>query len=184
MEDRELIALYVARDERAIAETATAYGRLCHRIAENILGDPHEAEECVNDTYLGLWQTIPPERPLCFRAFIAKIARNRAIGRLQYKTAARRRPAALLSLSELEEVLPDDGGFEEMEDREVGRMISDFLRGEREDVRNIFIRKYWFFDSIATLSEAYGYSGAKIKSLLFQTRKRLRAYLTEKGVAL
>ncbi len=184
MDDRELIALYFARDERAIAETAAAYGRLCRGIAENILGDAHEAEECVNDTYLGVWQAIPPAEPQSFRAFIAKIARNRAIGRLSHNTAARRRPAALLSLSEIEEIIPVGGGFEEIEDRELGRMISDFLRGEKEDVRNIFIRKYFFLESVALLSERYGASGAKIKSILFRTREKLRSYLAEKGVTL
>ncbi len=184
MKDDDIVELYFARDEQAIAETDKKYGKLCRRIAHRITGDEYDADECVNDTYLGLWRAIPPTRPISLAAFAARIARNSAIGRLKYRKAAKRQCEALLSLSELEDIIPDTDGFENIDDREVGRWISDFLYGEAEETRIIFVRKYWYFDSVAQLAERYGYSEAKIKSVLFRTRNKLRVYLEEKGVAL
>ncbi len=184
MEDNEIIELYFSRNERAIAETQTKYGKLCYSIANKIVGNEHEADECVSDTYLGIWQAIPPERPNCFKAFVAKIARNNALSRLRYNTAAKRNADAVLSLHELEEIIPASSRFDEIEDREVGKWISEFLYVEKEETRNIFLRKYWFFDSITEISERYGHSEAKIKSILFRTRNKLKGYLTEKGVSL
>ncbi len=184
MEDREIVDLYFARDEQAIAETARKYGKLCHKLAHRITGNEQDAEECVNDAYLGVWQAIPPHRPVSLAAFVAKVTHNLAVARLRYLMAAKRRPDALISLSELEEVIPDTASFDEIEDREVGQWISEFLYGEEEEVRHLFIRKYWYMDSIAELSEKFGYSESKIKSILFRTRNKLKAYLTEKGVAL
>ncbi len=184
MDDADIIDLYFRRDERAISETEIKYGKLCYKIANQILGDEHDADECVNDTYFGAWRAIPPERPDSLKAFVARIARNKAIGRLKYNAAAKRKCDALLSLDEIEEIIPDTGSFDSIEDREIGEWISDFLRGERDDVRNIFVRKYWFLDPIAELSEQYGYTETKIKSMLFHTRNKLRKYLEKKGVAL
>ncbi len=184
MEDRDIVELYLRRDEAAIAETQRKYGRLCHRIAERIVGDELDAEECVNDTYLGVWQAIPPHRPSSLCAFVAKIARNQALIKLKYRSADKRTPEALLSLHELEEVIPDPEAFDRLEDGQVGQWISEFLYGEREEVRKLFIRKYWYFDSISELSEKFGYSDTKIKSILFRTRNKLKHFLTEKGVAL
>ncbi len=184
MEDQEIMDLYFDRDERAISETAQKYGRLCHKIAYQITGSDEDAEECVNDTYHGIWQAIPPKRPDCFRAFAAKIARNIAIGRLKYNTAAKRNADIVISLSELEEVIPHMVGVEEASDQEVGKWISDFLYSEKEETRNIFLRKYWFFDSISDIARQFGHSEAKIKSILFRTRCHLKNYLKEKGVAI
>ncbi len=183
MQESDIIALYFERDERAIAETAEQYGKLCHRIAQNIVGDEHDAEECVNDTYLGVWNAIPPERPQSLLAFVARIARNISLSRLRHRTAARRNAETLLSLSELEEIVPGVSGFEEIEDREIGAWISDFLRGEKEEVRLLFVRKYWYFDSVSDLARQFGHSEAKIKSILFRTRNKLRVYLGERGIS-
>ncbi len=184
MEDRDIIALYFSRDEQAIAQTAAKYGKLCHKIARQILRDEGETEECVNDAYLGAWNKIPPANPVSLCAFVAKIARNHALSRLKYKLAEKRNPDALVSLSELENVLPDLSAFDEIEDRELGQWISEFLWEEPEETRNIFLRKYWYFDSIEQIAEQFGYSESKIKSLLFRTRNKLKAYLTAKGVVL
>ncbi len=184
MEDRAIVELYFERNEQAIAETERKYGKLCHMIAKRIVGNEHDAEECVNDTYLGLWQAIPPERPRSLAAFAAKIARNLAIGRLKYNTAAKRNSQADMSIHELEELLPDAAAYEDIEDRVIGEWISEFLRGEREEVRNIFIRKYFYFDSVEDIAEHFGHSESKVKSILFRTRNKLREFLTEKGVAL
>ncbi len=184
MEDNEIVELYFKRDENAIAQTQQKYGKLCHGIAKKIVGNESDAEECVNDTYYGIWQAIPPERPSNFCAFVAKVARNLSLVRLKYMSADKRNAEALLSLSELEEIIPDACAFEDIEDREVGGWINDFLYAEDEETRNIFIRKYWYFDSIDELSRRFGHSHSKIKSLLYRTRNKLKEYLTEKGVAL
>ncbi len=183
MEDREIIELYVRRDERAIEHTAQKYGTLCNNVAYRILEDRLDAEECVNDAYLGVWQAIPPERPHSLCAFVLRIARNIAISRLKYRLAAKRNPDVLLSLDELEEIIPDTASFSSPDDGEVGRLIGEFLRSEKEETRKIFIRKYWYFDSVGDLSEKFGHSESKIKSILFRTRQRLKRYLEEKGVA-
>ncbi len=183
MDDMAIIELYFARNEQAIVETQRKYGKLCHKLACRIIGNEQDAEECVNDVYLGVWQAIPPERPSSLSAFVAKIARNLAIGRLRYRKAAKRDPDVLVSLSELEEIIPDTASLDAASDGEVGRWISEFLYGEEEEVRNIFLRKYWYFDSIADIADRFGYSESKIKSILFRTRNKLRGYLGEKGVA-
>ncbi len=184
MEDRDIIKLYFERDERAIAETERKYGRLCQTIARNVTGDEQDAQECVNDTYLGTWNAIPPERPRYLGAFVAKIARNIALDKLKYKSAQKRTHEAVISLSELEEIIADEPELEELEGGALGRMISDFLYTEDEVTRKIFIRKYFYLDSIADLSDKYGYSESKIKSMLHRTRNKLKKYLSEKGVAI
>ncbi len=184
MEDREIIDLYFKRDEAAIPETDIKYGRLCRKLAGRIIGDEHDAEECVNDTYFGVWNAIPPERPNSLCAFVARIARNLAISRLKYHAAAKRNSNMTVSLSEIEEIIPDTSVIDSVEDMELGGWISEFLYREDEVTRNVFIRKYWFFDSVEEISKEYGYTESKIKSMLFRTRNKLRFYLNQKGVAL
>ncbi len=185
MEDREIIELYFKRDENAIPETDYKYGRLCRKIAVRIIGDEHDAEECINDTYFGVWNAIPPERPASLCAFVAKIARNLSITRLKYRAAAKRNSGVLLSLSELDEIIPDTAPeIDRIEDKELGEWISTFLYSEPKETRNIFIRKYWFFDSISEIAEQYGYTESKIKSILHRTRNKLKLYLRMKGAAL
>ncbi len=184
MNDREIVELYFTRDEDAIAETQKKYGRLCHNIANRILCNEHDAEECVNDVYLGAWQAIPPNRPRSLCAYVARLARNIAIRRLKYRSAAKRAAEVTISLDELEDIIPSDPDLESLDDADLGRMISDFLLSQPDDVRNIFMRKYWYFDSVDEISEKFGYSESKVKSVLFRTRNKLREYLTEKGVAL
>ncbi len=183
MEDLGIITLYFNRDERAITETEAKYGKLCHKISYNILGDEHEAEECTNDTYFGVWNAIPPERPHSLGAFVSRVARNIALKRLEYNMASKRCRDTLVSMSELEEVIPDTLNSGSIEDKELGEWISEFLRAEKQTARNVFVRKYWFFDSIAEISERYSFSEAKVKSMLFHTRARLKKYLERKGVS-
>ena len=178
MEDGEIIELYFSRNENAIKETAAKYGRLTMSVAYNILRSPEDAEECVNDTYLGVWNSIPPARPNNLRAFICKIARNLSLNKLKYNTAAKRSPELLLSLNELEEVIADDklpdGG-------DLSGLISEFLRAQKPDARNVFLRRYWFADSVAEIADRYSFSESKVKSMLFHTRNKLREYLRKEG---
>lgn len=181
MEDAELIALYLARDEQAIRETEQKYGKLCFRLAHNVLGNNEDAEECVNDAYLGVWNRIPPTRPADFTAFLCKIVRNLSLKKLDFNLAEKRNRELTVSLSELEALLPD-GCAPEWECEDLGRLLSDFLRQETEDARRVFLRRYYFFDSVGEIARRYSFSESKVKSMLFHTRNRLRRYLRKEGI--
>ncbi len=182
MEDNQLIQLFWDRDETAISETERKYGRLCGKIAHNVLNNPRDAEECVSDTYLSLWNAIPPKRPTNLTAFVCKIVRNLSLKKLEYDRAQKRSSCATVSLSELEEVLPDHRFRPDVEDEEIGKLINLFLRSEKEETRAVFVRRYYFFDSVASLAKQFSYSEAKVKSVLFHTRNKLKRFLREKGV--
>lgn len=182
MDDLQIIELYFVRDEQAIKETDIKYGKLCFRVANNILFNSEDSEECVNDTYWNAWNKIPPTRPKNFMAFICKITRNLSLKKLELVTAKKRTSTAVISLSELEEVLPDNRIVSGVEDEEIGRLISAFLRQEKAEVRNVFLRKYWFFDSISEIAARYSFSENKVKSMLFHSRSRLREYLMKGGI--
>lgn len=184
MDDLQIIELYFQRNEQAIKETDHKYGKLCHRIAYNILNNHEDSEECVNETYVGVWNAIPPTRPNNFMAFICKIARNLSLKRLEFLRREKRSQAMIISLEELEAVLPDDRFAPDVSDENLGRLISQFLYRQKEDVRNVFIRKYYFFDSIREIAERYSLSESKVKNMLFYTRKRLKDYLVKEGVAI
>lgn len=179
MEDQEITQLYFARDEEAIRKTEEKYGRLCYKIAYNILEDTGDAEECLQDTLAGAWNAIPPARPQSLGAFLSRIARNLALKRLKSKTSQKRR-GQTVSLEELEEVLGD--GEYQGEESELGRHISEFLRREKKEARRVFLRKYYFFDSVSEISRRYSFSESKVKNMLYHTRQRLRAYLIKKGI--
>ena len=182
MNDLRIIELYFDRDEPAIKETDTKYGKLCHGIAYNILNNHEDSEECVNDTYVGVWNTIPPTRPNNFMSFVCKITRNLSLKRLEFMKREKRSANVLLSLEELADVLPDERYAPDVSDEEVGKLLSKFLRAQKEDVRNVFIRKYYFFDSIRDIAKRYGFTESKTKNMLFYTRNRLKDYLIKEGV--
>lgn len=182
MEDVKIIGLFFARSEEAITETASKYGKLCYSIAGNILGNSEDSEECVNDTYLALWNCIPPQNPSDLMAFICKIVRNLSLKKLEYNLAKKRDTNITLSLAELEDILPDKAICDNFDDEEIGRIISEFLKKEKADARNVFIRKYWYFDSVSDIAKRYKFSESKVKSMLYHTRNRLRKYLIKEGV--
>ncbi len=184
MKDIEIIDLFFKRDEGAISATDEKYGRLCHRIAYNILNNEGEAEECKNDTYLSLWKSIPPTKPNNFKAFVAKVARNLSLKRFEYNSAQKRASNFAVSLSELEEFLPDEHFSFEIEDEQLGDLINSFLNGEKNDARRAFIKRYFFGDDIKSIAKDLGFSESKVKSLLFNTRHRLKEFLVQKGVYL
>ena len=184
MDDLQIIELYFKRDEKAIEETDYKYGKLCYNIAYNILSSHEDSEECVNETYVGVWNAIPPARPNNFMAFVCKIARNLSLKRLEFMRREKRSSAVTLSLEELEEVLPDDSFAPDVSDEDLGKLISRFLYNQKEDIRNVFIRKYFFFNSIKEIAERYSLSESKVKNMLFHTRKKLRDYLVKEGVAI
>lgn len=184
MDDFQIIELYFARDEQAIKATDEKYGKLCQSIAFNILSSREDSEECVNDTYLAVWNKIPPTRPNCFKAFICKITRNLSLKKLEAANAIKRTSVAILSLDEMEEIIPDSVISPEIGEEELGKLISAFLWNQKEDVRNVFIRKYWFFDSIGEIAKLYSFSENKVKSMLYHTRNKLRDYLKKEGFEL
>ena len=182
MNDLEIIELYFKRDEKAIEETDAKYGKLCHRIAYNILNNDEDSEECVNDTYIGVWNAIPPTRPNNFMAFVCRITRNLSLKHLEKMARQKRSAGTIVSLDELAEVLPDDTIADGFSDEDIAKAISDFLRSENEDARNVFMRKYYFFDSISDISRRFGFTESKVKSMLFHTRNKLKEYLIKEGV--
>lgn len=185
MEDEEIIALYWQRDENAIRETSSKYGKLCWRIACNILSSHEDCEECVDDTYLAVWRSIPDQRPARFPAFIGKIARNTALKKYEYLTAAKRNPGAVTALEELGESVSDRDSVEDkVENRRIERAIDAFLWRQPKDKRTIFVRRYWYLDSIERISAAAGYSQSKVKNILYHMRRKLRAHLESEGIEL
>jgi RNA polymerase sigma factor (sigma-70 family) len=182
MDDLSIIELYFARDEQAIKETDNKYGKLCHSIAYNILNNNEDSEECVNDTYIGVWNAIPPTRPNNFMAVLCKITRNISLKRIEAMARQKRSQATIVSLDELAEILPDESIGENISNDNLTELISDFLRKEKADVRNVFIRKYYFFDSVGDISKRYSFTEDKVKSMLYHIRKKLKDYLIKEGV--
>ena len=182
MEDLQIIELYFARDEQAIKETDRKYGKMCFKVAKNLLSNNEDSEECVNDTYLTVWNKIPPTRPNNFTAFICKITRNLSLKRLEVLSAMKRSAFTIVSMSEIEEALPDYNIAQGVEDEELGKLISKLLWSEKELDRNVFLRKYWFFDSISDIAERYSMNENSVKSMLFRSRNRLRDFLRKEGI--
>ena len=181
MDDHSIIEMYLARDEKAIRETQTKYGRLCHSIAYNILRNTEDAEECVNDAYLGVWNAIPPARPKSFTAFISKITRNLSLKKLEYYTRDKRSVNMTVSFSELEQILPDSEA-ENISEERLGELINSFLKTQKSEIRRVFVRRYYFFDSVEDIARTYSFSQSKVKSMLYQTRKKLKEYLSKEGI--
>ncbi len=182
MDDMRIIELYFERDEQAIKETDSKYGKLCHSIAYNILNNREDSKECVNDTYVGVWNAIPPTRPNNFMCFVCKIARNLSLKRLEFIKREKRSADMLLSFEELAAVLPDERYAPNISDEDIGKVISKFLRNQKEDAKNVFIRKYYFFDSISEIAKRYSFTESKVKNMLFYTRNKLKDYLIKEGV--
>ena len=183
MDDIRIIELYWERKEEAIKETSLKYGGLCTHIARNILSSYEDSEECVNDTYFALWNTIPNERPNRFSAFVSRITRNLALKKYEYISAAKRNPTAVTSLEELGDCVSGTESLEsEVESRRIEVTIDKFLWRQGEEKRNIFIRRYWYFDSIENICASTGFTQSKVKSMLYQMRQKLRRYLESEGI--
>lgn len=183
MEDIQIIDLYIQRAESAIYETDIKYGKLCRKLAMNILSNREDTEECVNDTYLGTWNAIPPHQPLSLCAFISKITRNLALKKYEYLSAKRRNPQVTVSLSELEDCVSGSNSVEDaVENGRLVKTISDFLRALDYESRNVFLRRYWFFDSISVISKQFNFSESKVTSMLFRTRRKLQACLQRESI--
>ena len=182
MEDAKIIDLYFARNEDAIQQTDAAYGRKLFSLADRILHDPQDSEESVSDTYMRAWETIPPKRPAYFYAYLAKICRFFALGKLDWKAAAKRKAEVVSLTDEMALCIPDRKRDAEMEAKEIGRAMNVFLGNLNQESRVIFLRRYWFCDTIAEIAERYGISESKVKMRLYRTRAQLADYLNKEGI--
>lgn len=183
MTDEQIIDLFWKRKETAIGEIQAKYGAYCFRVADNILKNREDSEECVNDTWLRVWNAIPPAYPKVLRMFLAKITRNLSFNRYQAKHRIKRGGGELeMVLEELEECLTD--GFcleEQVLARELGERINRFVRELPERNGNVFVRRYFYTETIEEIAERYGLTENHVAVILSRTRKALKAYLEREG---
>ena len=186
MEDGKIVELYWQRSQDAIAATQCKYGRLCHRIARNILHSDQEAEECVNDALMRVWNAIPPQKPQKLAAFIGAVTRNLALDK--YREAARQKRgggAVACALSELDECVASPENVEQaVDEKMLSESISRFLRTLPEQKRNMFIRRYWYLYSVEEIAGQYGMSANRVSVMLFRMRKALKAHLEKEDIVL
>ncbi|MCB6345160.1 RNA polymerase sigma factor [Enterocloster lavalensis] len=183
MEDNRIVELYWARDERAISETASKYGKYCHTIAYNILRDQGEAEESVNDTYLGAWNAMPPHCPSVLRTFLGKITRRISLKKWRDLHRDKRGGGQVsLALEELSECVPSKSAVEdEILAAELSETLNCFIASLPATERQIFLCRYWYLDSIDTISRSFCFSRSKVKSMLYRTRVKLLNHLKKEG---
>ena len=185
MNDKEIISLFDERNEKAIEEISRKYGGYCHSIAKNILRNDEDAEECVNDAYLGTWNAIPPQRPNPLLAFVCKIVRNVSIMRHRTNTAMKRNSSFDVAISEIEQCIASPETVEEaLEAKSLARIIERFMDTLTEENRVIFMRRYWFSDSYTDISNLTGLTEKNISVRLTRIRNSLRNYLVKEGVLL
>jgi RNA polymerase sigma-70 factor (ECF subfamily) len=185
MEDQQIVDLFLRREESAIAQTKELYGARLRQLSLGIVQDPETAEECENDTYLQAWQTIPPHEPRNYLfAFLARIIRHISIDRSRYQQRlCRSAYVQELSLELLACVPSGHDPAEQLNAKALGQAISDFLRTLPQESRILFIRRYWYMDSIEELSHRFSMTQSKVKSRLFRSRNALRKYLEKEGFA-
>lgn len=186
MNDKEIIELYWKRDETAIAATADTYGNYCFRIAYNILHNHEDADECVNDTWLNAWKSMPPHKPNRLSTYLGKLTRNLSLNRYALRTAQKRGMGQVeLALSELEACVPSRNGPEQIIDEMVlVNAVETFLHAQPRTARKIFVGRYWYLYPIRDLAGAYKMSESKVVSLLFRMRNNLKLHLEKEGIFL
>ena len=185
MEDYKIVELYFERSEAAISETQKKYGKYCHVIAYNVLNSELDAEECVNDTYLRAWQSIPPEKPRILKSFLGRITRNLALDRYDRANAAKRGGNVDVAFEELEECIPSlEDGRDMSDDMAIKEAINRFLASIPRRTRIVFLRRYWYLSSIADIAEDLGLSESNVKVLLMRTRKKFKEHLEKEGISI
>ena len=184
MEDSRIIDLYFARSEDAIAQTDAKYGAYCRAIAMNILKSREDSDECVSDTWLHAWNAMPPQRPSILSSFLGRITRNLSFDRCRRQNAEKRGGGSLpLALDELSECVPSSVRVEQtLEARELAEAIDRFLRTLPERECSIFLRRYWYVDTVQEIAARYALRENTAKSILFRTREKLRRYLAGEGI--
>lgn len=183
MQDDQIVSLFFTRSEEAIRQLDVKYGRTCRSLSRNILGSWQDAEECVNDAYLGAWNTIPPQNPSPLLTYICKIVRNLSLRRLRDRSAIKRNAHFDIALQELEGCLPTTGTLEEQVDaRELVQIVQQFLDSLSVENRVIFLRRYWFLDSYLEIARRVGLSEKAVSVRLVRIRQKLKIWLEENGV--
>ena len=182
MKDEEIVELYFSRSENAISETALKYGNYCSYISQNILHSKEDAEECVNDAYLAVWNTIPPQKPEHLLAYICRIVRNISITKYHSNTAKKRNSYYDTALDELDECIMSGLSVEdEIDARELSCLINIFLDTLSKENRVIFVWRYWFSDSVQDIAEKLGISSNNVSVRLSRIRSKLKKFLKKEG---
>lgn len=183
LDDNRIVDLYLSRDEAAISQTSEKYGSRLRNVAYGIVEDLHTAEECENDTYMEAWNSIPPHEPKSYLfAFLARITRHIALDFCKERSCLKRSAFISELSAEMEQCIPAPDDTERRIDAMVlCEAINSFLATLSDEKRNIFMRRYWYMDSIAAISQRYGLSQSKVKSILFRSRNQLREYLGKEG---
>lgn len=181
MDDKRIVELFFARAETAISEAAKKYGRYCRYIALRLLGDERDAEEVENDTYLRLWNSIPPKKPDPLKPYIGAVARNIALNKLEARGAQKRGGEALLVLEELSECLSDPAGEEMGESFALREALNSFLASLDEKTRIVFMQRYFYTCSVREIAAARGLKESAVTMILFRARQKLREHLHKEG---
>lgn len=185
LDARKIIELFFERSEQAIVELSNKYGSVCKKVADNILNNKQDVEECVNDAYLGTWNTIPPQNPNPLISYVCRIVRNIAIKKYHFNTAEKRNSIYDVALDELENCIPAMSSVEdEIDAIEMSKHINMFLKTIDKENRILFVRRYWYSDSIEDLAKLFSTSKHNVSVRLSRTRGKLKKYLREKGVSL
>ena len=182
MEDSKIIELLFAKNEDGIRHMDDTYGRRLFVLADNIVRNDQDAEESVSDTYMKAWDTIPPKKPVHLFAYLGKICRNFALKKLDWKAAAKRNAEVISLTQEMETCIPDTSRDAEVEARELGMILDAFLRTLSDENQMVFLRRYWYVDTIAEIAARYGISESAVQMRLNRTRSKLAAYLAKEGI--
>lgn len=183
MEDKAIIELYFARNEKAISETDIKYGKYCSTIANNILNNREDTDECVNDTYMQTWNSLPPQRPSILKAFLGKITRNLALNLYKKQHTQKRYDGIEASIDELEECIVNDFNLEEIiEINELTSIINDYLATLKDIKRKILVERYWYISSVKEIAEKHNLSESNVKMTLARSREELKVFLEKRGV--
>lgn len=178
LQDHEIVALYHARDEKAIHHSQQQYGRYCHTVAMNVLNSPPDAEECVNDTWLAAWNSMPPQKPHSLRAYLGKLTRNLSLNRLKSLRRERRDVRLTMTFEELEDCIPAP---DETESYLVCQWLDEYLATLSKLDRQLFVGRYWYNYKVKDMARHYGLSSNAVTKRLTRAREGLRSYLTERG---
>lgn len=186
MEDRDIVNLFIKRDMEAINHTKEKYGKRLRRLAYEITEDTQAAEECENDVYLSAWNSIPPHEPYDYLyPFLLHIVRNAALNYCRSRKTQKRKTSTEALTAELENIIPGRSDIEELiDDMQLKELLNGFLGQLSEEMRSVFIRRYWYTDSVERIAKGYGMSISKVKSILFRCRRKFRDYLEKEGYTL
>ena len=183
MDDKQIIDLYFERNEQAILHTQEKYGKYLESITHNILKSVEDSEECVNDTYHKLWETIPPQRPERLGSYAGKVARNIALNRYNFNNADKRNQNMTVALGELEDILGNaDFAANTTQRMAFTKALNEFLRHLPEKKRNVFIMRYWYLTEVKDIAEKIGENENTVKTVLARLRERFKKYLEKEGI--